>query len=660
MRRYTMGERFLRAPDGRSHIPFGAHYVPRSGPDWPWRTDAREFATAFRAMADSGFDAVRIDLIWAAIEPQEGRYDPTHLAELDRIFDAAEAVGLSLHPTLFVGGEVGDAYWDLPWALGRNPHSDPGLLAAQAAHAAMLARRWRDRECLLAWDLTDEPPFWLYARQTSDEDARNWTRTIVEALRSEDPDHLITIGTASQEVDHGPFRADVVADQLDFACVHPYPIYSPELYPDALRARRMTQAGAFEIALARGAGREVMLHEFGASSAQFSPEAIADYDRLLAAAAFGAGAIGFYAWCWTDAEEAAYRRAPYSRMPHETQFGLVDRDGAARPRLHALRRLRDQVAASDLDALASEGPHVDAIMPVPHEYSSPYDPAGYRLGVDSPYAPAERAWEPDRTVKPLIRGLLNGYTAAARAGIAVGMHREREPLPTVPLLLAPAPLSTTTNSLLHAEPDFWTAALERVEAGAVLYLSLSADSALPELSTLAGIGILDRAPVRDELILRFARDTAAGPAGHELRIRDGRHELHLRGVTVETVDAEVLAVDADGLPVLTVARRGLGRVVVCTHPVELLLAEIPDAHGDADESWRLYRLLAELAGCARPHDPATSRYELRGPEGSLVLLANHSGRPIRAPHPTSGEVSLEPYGIALTTAVRTAGADLGP
>ncbi|MBX3195877.1 MAG: cellulase family glycosylhydrolase [Microbacteriaceae bacterium] len=659
MSRFELGERFLRAPDGVTHVPFGAHFVPASGPDWPWRVDAGAFAVAFRAMAEHGFDAVRIDLIWAAIEPQEGQYDAGHLAELDRIFDAAEQAGVSLHPTLFVGGEVGDAYWDLPWARGRNPHSDPGLLAAQAAHAAMLARRWRDRRSLLAWDLTDEPPFWIYAHETTDEDARTWTRTIVEAIRHEDPGHLITIGTASQEVDHGPFRADVVAGQLDFACVHPYPIYSPELYPDALRARRMTQAGAFEVALARGAGREVMLHEFGASSAQFSSEAIADYDRILAATAFGAGAIGFYAWCWTDAEEAAYRRAPYSRMPHETQFGLTDRNGAARPRLDALRLLHDLVAEADLDGLASEGPVLDAVMPVPHEYSSPYDADEYRLGVDSPYTPAERAWNPERSVKPLIRGLLNGYTAAARAGISVGMHREREPLRSVPLVLAPAPLTSTTNSLLHVEPGFWTEARDRVESGAVLYLSLSSESAVPELAALAGVGFLDRAPVRDEVVLRFAGTAGAELAGQEIRIRDGHHDLHLRGVTIETVDAEVLAVGEDGRPVVTVAKRGRGHVVVCTHPVELLLAEVPDAHGDTDVSWRLYRLLAELAGCARPHHPATSRFELRGPKGGLVVLANHSGQPVQAPHPTSGEVSLEPYGIALVAAVRTTGADPG-
>ena len=39
-------------------------------------------------------------------------------------------------------------------------------------------------------DLTDEPPFWIVAAQTTDAMAINWTRLITEALRRYDPQHL--------------------------------------------------------------------------------------------------------------------------------------------------------------------------------------------------------------------------------------------------------------------------------------------------------------------------------------------------------------------------------------------------------------------------------------------------------------------------------------
>ena len=121
------GRHFLER-DGRAIFPVGAHYVPVEGPDWPWRVGADAFDRAFAAMAAAGLDTVRIDLLWAAIEPEPGRYDEAHLGVLDEILAAARGHGLLLHPTLFVGGEVGDAYWDLPWRAGRHPHRDPVLL----------------------------------------------------------------------------------------------------------------------------------------------------------------------------------------------------------------------------------------------------------------------------------------------------------------------------------------------------------------------------------------------------------------------------------------------------------------------------------------------------------------------------------------------------
>ncbi len=326
-------------------------------------------------MAAAGLDAVRIDLLWQAIEPQPGRYDERHLRQLDAIFDAARRHGLLVHPALFIGGEVGDAFWDVPWRGERHPHRDPEMRRLQVDHVRMLARRWRGDANIIAWDLTDEPPFWVVP-DTTDDDARGWTGALAAGLRGEDPDRLITIGTSGQEVGWGAFRADVIGELLDFLCVHPYPIYQPELYPDGLLAPRMTHAAAFETALAGGTGRPVMLHEFGASSANFDPEAIAAYDRLLEWSSLGRGATGYFAWCWTDAEPSAYRRAPYVRQPHETQFGVTDHRGNLRPRGKVLSELAATVATLDLDGLASAGPGpaTTAII-VPHEYVRPDDPA---------------------------------------------------------------------------------------------------------------------------------------------------------------------------------------------------------------------------------------------------------------------------------------------
>jgi len=634
--RLSRGPHFLR-DGGRSVVPVGVHYVPVQGPDWPWRVGPEEFDRAFARIAELGLDSVRIDLIWAAVEPRCGELDERHLEQIDAIFAAARRHGLRLHPVLLVGGEVGDAVWDVPWREGRHPHADPEMRRLQADHARALARRWGGDPALLAWDLTDEPPIWLF-QDTTDGDARAWTEALVEAIREVAPADLITIGTASQEVDHGPFRADVVAPQLDFTCVHPYPIYSPELYPDGLLAPRMTHAAAFEVALAGGAGPAVMLHEYGASSTQFDPEAIAAYDRLLSWSSFGRGAIGFYPWCWIDAEPPAYERAPYVRMAHETQFGLLAHDGRQRPRAAVLADLAARLERVDLDAYAGAGPVACAACLVPHEYASPYDPAAY--GLDSapagPYAPAEAAWSPERDVKPLVRAWLNSFVLAARAGVSVSFPRERldGSWPQADLLLLPAPLTTTTNSLLHVRTNFWDGAEEFLAAGGTAFLSLSADSAIPEMDRFAGCRIVERAPAGAGERLRFLAGWGPFAAGDELPLPAGAERLHGRGVVLATAGAEVVAVDAAGNPALVRYAAGAGHVVTCAYPLELLLADVADAHGPDDPSWGVYAGLAELAGAreeAGVDHPELTAGSLRGERGGLLVLTNHGATPVSAP-----------------------------
>jgi hypothetical protein len=661
------GPHFLR--DGeRSVCPVGVHYVPKQGPDWPWRVGPEEFDREFERMAALGLDSVRIDLIWAAIEPREGEYDERHLGQLDQVLAAARRHGLRLQPVLLVGGEVGDAYWDVPWREGRDPHADPSLRELQARQAAMLARRWGGDPTVLAWDLNDEPGIWLF-QDTADEDARTWTRELATAIREVAPDDLITIGTASQEVDHGAFRADVVAPELDFTCVHPYPNYSPELYPDRLLGARMTHAAAFEVALAGGAGRAVMLHEYGASSAQFDPATIAAYDRLLAWSSFGRGAIGFYPWCWIDAEPEAYRRAPYVRMPHETQFGLLAHDGVTRPRAEVLADLAARLGHVDLDAYAAAGPVAGAACLVPHEYAAPYDPEAYGLdpGSAGPYEPAERAWTPKRDVKPLVRGWLNSFVLAARAGIAVEFPRERldDVWPRARLLLLPAPLTTTTDSLLHVRTSFWAGAEDFLAAGGTVYLSLSADSALPEMESFAGCRIVERAAPDAGNALRFARPWGPFAPGDELPLPPapagaaarGPEGLHGRGVVLAVgPGAEVVATDAAGAPALVRFAHGGGQVVTCAYPLELLLADVADGHGPDDRSWGIYAGLAELAGVreeAGVEHPELTCGSLRGARGGLLVVTNHGDAPAAAPlhlPPGAGAVTevradgLRPHG----------------
>src|ERR1022692_4901458 len=128
--------------------------------------------------------------------------------------------------------------------------------------------------------------------------AINWTRLITGALRRYDTLHPLVVGTSMEDVGHGSFRPDMLGNEVDFFSVHPYTIYAPRIFPDAMLSERQTYGAAFETALTGGAGRPVMIQEIGASSAQYAPEAIAQYERTALYSSFGAGANGFLIWCY--------------------------------------------------------------------------------------------------------------------------------------------------------------------------------------------------------------------------------------------------------------------------------------------------------------------------------------------------------------------------
>jgi hypothetical protein len=75
-------------------------------------------------------------------------------------------------------------------------------------------------------------------------------------------------------------------------------------------------------------------------------------------------------------------------------------------------------------------------------------------------------------------------------------------------------------------------------------------------------------------------------------------------------------------------------VIVCAYPIELLVAEIPDAHGDADGLWRVYRLVREVAGVEPPVEldsPQLTRGVLRGPRGGILVATNHGREDVSVP-----------------------------
>jgi endo-1,4-beta-mannosidase len=633
----TLSGNYL-ATAGRRFIPIGVNWVPaRAAMQWPYEWDPTSVEADFAKMQDLGLNFVRLDLVWQWFEPRPGQYNEEAFQQFDFMIEMAHRYGVYLNPNFFVGGQVGDAYWDVPWRHGRHPHADPDMLRLQVRHVEEFARRYRGESSIIAWDLTDEPPFWIVGDSTTDAMAANWTHMLCHALRSLDPDHLIICGTAGQEVGRGPFRADVIARWVDLLSVHPYPIYAPDLYPELLLSTRSTYSAAFETMLSRGARKPVLLQEFGSTSAQFDPERQARYYNTLMYSALAAGNQGCIAWCFTDADpEVQYHRAPYKRNPHETQFGITDYQRNDLPHGREMRWVSQVLQQLDLEGI--EPAPIEAGIIVPHEWAYGPDYSQYGFPGDSLYQYAPSNILNYRTdpsgQRSSVQSWLSSFILCRQAGIHVGFPREFDGWSEVPLILAPAPASDMGG--YHLYTPFWQRARPHVEAGATLYASLGAASAIPmpDAIELFGANLADRALWRPQVQLTFIEDFLGIQAGETFEF-PAQPGLQSTGAMLNVHDAQVLARDQDGQPALLARELGRGHAVLCAYPIEHMLAVTPNAFEDGADCWRLYRALKRLAGIQSPFTadrPEVAVGCLNGADRDYVILVNHT------PSTVSGKV----------------------
>ncbi len=618
-------------------IPIGVNWVPaRAAMQWPFEWDEAAIEADFARMKQMRINLVRFDLVWQWVEPRPGQYNPKAFEQFDFLIALAHQYGIYLNPALFAGGEVGDAWWEVPWRQGRHPHADADMLFWQARHVEQFARRYRGESAILAWDLTDEPPYWVVMKpgQTTDAMAAVWTQLLTDSIRKFDPEHLVMVGASNMELGRGPFRADVIRPWVDFFSVHPYPLYNQSYYPEPILSTRSSYAAAFETALVRSAGKPVLMQEFGSTSAQCSLEVQARYYEVFMHSALAAGNMGLVAWTFTDADPAVqYRRAPYKRNPHETQFGVTSADGAPRPQGETLARMGAILADLDLTGLAPEPPQAGIL--VPHEWAVGVDYREYGFPPDTlyQYVPRDDIFHHQTdpaAQEQLTQAWLSAFILSRQAGIPVSFPRENDAWQTLPLILAPYPLTGSSGVYFsyHLYTTFWEQAREYLNAGGTLYVSLNANTAIPcELCReICGFTLSDRARWREQIEITFTADFGACPAGTKMTLPafpgvDGT------GVLIENESAQILAVDQNGQPAILRRDHGRGKIIISTYPLELLLGRHYAAFETSRPEAAFYRALKQAAGIAPLCETSRPEVEcgiLQGQGRALAILVNHA------------------------------------
>ena len=623
--------------DGKRFFPVGAHWVPsKAAIHWPVEWDPKEIEADFAKMHELGYNIVRLDMLWPWFEPRPGDYNPAAFQQLDYLVSLAHKYSIYLHPSLFVGGEVGEAYWDVPWRHGRHPHADSEMLRLETNLAAEFGRRYGNETGIIAWDLTDEPPFWIVSGQTTDAMAINWARLIAGGIRKYDNLHPIVVGTSGEEITHGPFRADNIAQEVDFLSVHPFTLYAPDLFPDPLLSARGTYGAAFEIALSQGAGRPVMIHEMGASTAQFSPDRIAAYDRAQMYSGLAAGSIGVDLWCYTDAAPEQFHKVPYLRTPQETGWGMTTWDRQDKPLAREFKKFSQVVSRLDLTGVSPAPAEIGIVIPdewaKPHGDFSHFGLKGpevipYVSTSDADAMPGRPQPDVSAANRWLMSSALTSFILARRAELKSDFPREYADWDKRPMIFLPSPITSTGDPFLtHVHSDFYEKAKKYVEAGGFLYASVAADGAIPDMASLFGARLADRV-TDSEVTLKFVAPFGDFKPGDTLHYTVPDATISSWGTVLEVTTGRVVAVDQNGRAAMVTNTLGSGKTLLCAYPLEHYVASVPSVFDKPEDTHRIYAAFREWAG-VKPaflvNNPMVEVVALTGEHRGYVVAVNHS------------------------------------
>ncbi len=321
--RVAANGRTFETADGRPFVPMGVNYY-RPGTGWApqlWKKfDPEATRRDFARMQQLGVNCVRVFLTYGSFFMERDSLRSEGLAKFDRLLKIAEAAGIYVHPT-------GPDHWEgVPAWAARDRIADERVLAALENFWRLFAKRYRGRSGIFAFDLLNEPQVpwdtpamrpkwnrWLAARYGNaektaqawgvqpesirwgnqpppapkespgnrqlldyqhfrEEIADQWTRRQVAAIKSADPDALVTVGLIQWSVpallpgvrQYAAFRPQRQARWLDFMEVHFYPLaggffeYATE--EDEERNLAYLESVVREVA---ATGRPVVLAEFG-------------------------------------------------------------------------------------------------------------------------------------------------------------------------------------------------------------------------------------------------------------------------------------------------------------------------------------------------------------------------------------------------------------
>ncbi|MCI4437282.1 MAG: cellulase family glycosylhydrolase [Ignisphaera sp.] len=580
----------------------GLNYWPRKLNIRMWRDwDEKAIEEDIKLMKSLGIRAIRFFIKDEDFADEDTNVYTQSIEKLRKFLDILNKNNIAGFATLIVGHMSGKN-WRIPWTRFEDLYASSSIEKTMK-FIERIVKEFKDHPAIAGWILSNELS--LVKRASNREEALALLRAFAGTVKSVDNAHVISSGDVP---DSYMQETPNVRGFVDYIGPHLY-LYDTDL------VRHGYMYGAMLELFSNSGDVPVILEEFGFSTHQYSEESQARFINEVLYTALAHGASGAFIWCFSDFIHES--DPPYEWRPLELGFGIVRKDGSLKPAAEVVKRF-----AKEVEEIEKLGIHTrfkrraEASVIIPFYMFKDYEFIWYKNALGF--------W---KLIQPLIA--LNILFSSAGVDNTMIFELDIEKVFRARKLLA-------MPSTILALSSTWRKLLEYVESGGSLYISLAKGfgefKAMHESAThlwqeLLGIeNTLEAGSVGHVYVgrirLGFVKGFGSIRGGEAVELETS---TPLYTYTARPVDAEVLAVDLDGKPVMFRARRGKGQVYVSLIPIELIQA-ISSSMDWSGKVQKVFRSIAVDAGISINYESSSPEVEVKifyGSGEDMLIAINH-------------------------------------
>ena len=291
-------------------------------------------------------------------QPQNKYYlDEEMLNRFEIFCNLCKEYNIKLIVGLMTGGMSGRRF--LPPAFtDKNPITDLTVILFEQRFVKGFIERLKYHPAIYAWDLGNECNY--MGNVNSEAEATNWSLIISNAIKAADPTRPIISGMhgLSVESNNGEWTIQGQAEANDILTTHPYPFWVNPADKDKISSfRTLMHATAQTKLYADIAKKPCLVEETGTMGPMIcSNERAADFMHLNLFSNYANGSLGVMWWCAN--EQTNLTAPPYSYQMCEVELGMIDKFRKPKPVLLETQKTENIISSFDFELPKA---HTDAV-----------------------------------------------------------------------------------------------------------------------------------------------------------------------------------------------------------------------------------------------------------------------------------------------------------